>query len=75
MVLVLIRVLEMEGDKISVLLLAMHSLHCPVSFLELVMRVLTQHVCFIIICKSLPLSAVVPGHAYLSEYIQYLILE
>lgn len=51
MVLVLIRVLEMEGDKTSVLLLSMHSLHYPVSFLALVMRGLTQHVCFIIICK------------------------
>ena len=64
----------MEGDEISVLLLAPHLLHCPVSFLVLTMRT-TLNTYFIVITKSLPLSAVVPGLACTSVYIRCVVSE
>lgn len=69
-----LRVLEMEGDKIGILVLAPHLLHCPVSFLVFMMRrVLNTY--FVVMTKSLLLSAVVPGHAHTPVYIQCLVSE
>lgn len=63
----------MEGDKIGLYLLVPHLLHCPVSFLVFTMRRVLNT--YFIVTKSLPLSAVVPGHAHTTVYIQCLVSE